>query len=116
MAQLIKKTSIKSILKLSITDGTKAYRELRQQVVDAGILNGDYCYYIIMVPVSFTGFFLSLYYISATPLAPILVFWGISLAFFTVQLAGILHDAGHRAIFVSSRNNDILGSICGVFI
>ncbi len=29
---------------------------------------------------------------------------------FTVQLAGVMHDCGHRAVFSSIRSNDLLGS------
>lgn len=30
-------------------------------------------------------------------------------AFFVVQVGGLVHDSGHRAIFKSAKNNDILG-------
>jgi fatty acid desaturase len=33
----------------------------------------------------------------------------LAFSFFTVQLAGIMHDCGHRAVFASPRNNDLLG-------
>ena len=33
----------------------------------------------------------------------------LAFSFFTVQLAGIMHDCGHRAVFSSTRNNDVLG-------
>jgi fatty acid desaturase len=33
----------------------------------------------------------------------------LAFSFFTVQLAGIMHDCGHRAVFASARDNDLLG-------
>jgi fatty acid desaturase len=33
----------------------------------------------------------------------------LAFSFFTVQLAGIMHDCGHRAVFRSTRHNDLLG-------
>jgi fatty acid desaturase len=40
----------------------------------------------------------------------------LSLSFFTVQQAGLMHDSGHRAVFRSKRLNDLLGLANGAAI
>jgi fatty acid desaturase len=40
----------------------------------------------------------------------------LSFSFFTVQLAGIMHDGGHRAIFRSRHLNDALGFVAAASI
>ncbi len=102
--------------KTTILTGARAYGELRQAVTKAGILERDYSYYIFMTLFAYSGFFMSGYYIYTVSSWPFLAFWSVVFAFFTVQVAGLLHDAGHRAIFKSSILNDIYGTICSSLI
>jgi len=117
MSKKIKNTGKHSaLLKLTIPDGTKSYIELKQQVAKAGIFDREYTYYAVLSIFVFSGFLLSTFKILTTPVNAWLFLWAILFAFFTVQIAGILHDAGHRAVFKSTKWNDVLGTICGAFI
>jgi fatty acid desaturase len=114
MAKHITKKTVDN--KLSMVAGTQAYTELREIVLKKGVLDRSYGYYTFMILFAYGGFFLSGYNVfTLTALLP-LVASCIVFAFFTVQIAGILHDAGHRAIFKSTLYNDILGTICGTLI
>lgn len=99
--------------KISILDGTEAYRELKLEVTKAGILKRSYGYYTLFTLFALGGFFLSLYELYFRAHGMLLLFWGVLFALFAVQLGGLLHDSGHRAIFKSTRWNDVLGFICG---
>lgn len=102
--------------KLTVVDGTKAYRQLRKEVIQAGILNRAYGYYTILAIVAFAGYFFCLYqlYILESPLQ--LVFMGLLFTVFAVQVGGFLHDAGHRAIAKTTKMNNIVGYLSGIFI
>lgn len=102
--------------KLAVPQGMKAYTELRQQVVAAGILERSYTYYTFLILFSLIGYFLSMVglYFSATPLQ--LIIFVALFALFTVQLAGLIHDAGHRAIMKSTKTNDFIGYFIGSIV
>jgi fatty acid desaturase len=86
-----------------------AYASLKADVVGAGILRRSLSFYLPLIAVSFAGYALSAWAIIAwTAYAPLLAAC-LSFTFFTVQLAGLMHDAGHRAVFSSIRLNDLLG-------
>lgn len=109
MVKLIKKEQIKKIQKISALDGASAYAALKQEITKAGILDRSYTYYFFLALFITCGFILSAYYIVRTPMSWQLVFWCLSLAFFSVQIGGFIHDGGHRAIMKSPKNNDFLG-------
>jgi fatty acid desaturase len=92
-----------------ILDGTKAYIQLRQQITEHGILDRAYGYYALNTFFTYAGILLSGYAIFVTPISVQLVFWCLVMAFFVVQVGGLFHDAGHRAIAKSTKVNDILG-------
>lgn len=102
--------------KLSVLDGAAAYAKLRETVTKEGVLNRSYGYYTFTILLIFFGFFISAYnlFVQKSPLQ--LIVWGIIFSFFSVQIAGLFHDAGHRAIFKSTRFNDIFGYIFGAMI
>jgi len=102
--------------KLSVLDGVKVYTKLRQDVTKAGILERDYRYYTLIIFFSFAGFATSVFMVFTTTSYPLLFLWLLVLSFFTVQLAGLLHDSGHRAIFTSTRNNDLMGILSATAI
>lgn len=101
---------------LSIFNGTRAYAKLRSEVVEAGILDRSYAYYTFLAIFSFCGYFFCVYmlYILQSPLQLILM--GFLFTAFGVQIGGLLHDAGHRAIVLSTKTNNVLGSLFGFFI
>lgn len=102
--------------KLEVLDGAKAYTQLRQDVMKAGILDRAYGFYAITSLIVFSGFFFTLYMIYITSLSLALAFWSLVLGVFIVQIGGLIHDSGHRAIFNSSKMNDILGNFCGFLV
>lgn len=99
-----------------ILDGVREYGKLRLKLSQQGVFDRSYSYYGGLTILFFVGFFVSSYFlvISKSPL--LLILFGIIFSFFTVQLAGLLHDCGHRAIFKSTFMNDILGNIFGTFL
>jgi fatty acid desaturase len=96
-----------------VPEGTRLYTQLKTQARAAGVFRRSYVYYGVMSVFAFGGY--------AAAAAGILAFDGLAplfiaclaFSFFTVQLAGIMHDCGHRAVFASTRNNDILGFVAG---
>ena len=111
-----KRSSLVTFPRLSLAEGEKAYRELKKEVTQSGILNRSYGYYGVLMVIIFAGFFLSLYEIFITINSVHLVGWGIIFGFFATQIAGFIHDGGHRAIFASTKFNDVIGQIAGVVL
>jgi fatty acid desaturase len=103
---------LEGVRELSIGDGTRAYARLKSEVRAAGILNRSYSFYIPLILITIGGYLLSAGAIFALDSYPLLLLACLSFTFFTVQLAGVMHDSGHRAVFSSVRSNEILGAIC----
>src|SRR5438105_7739932 len=116
MSQTIKKNSRKASRHITVLDGTLAYADLRQKLTKQGVFERDYAFYIPFILFVFVGFFLSIYALYVLQSYPLLILAGLVFTFFSVQIAGLLHDAGHRAIFKSTKNNDIFGHICGIVL
>lgn len=95
--------------KFSEIEASKIYAELRQKVQQAKILNRDYSFYLAVGFVSLLVTFVSLYSIVTASSLVGVVFWSLVFVFFSIQLAGLFHDAGHRAIFNKPFYNDIFG-------
>jgi fatty acid desaturase len=95
-----------------VADAARAYAELRQAVIAEGLLERAYDYYAWRSGLSFL--LLGVGFASALVL-PGPVWIGLSsvvLAFGSVQVALIGHDAGHLAVFRSTRANWMLGWVC----
>ncbi len=105
-----------TLQRLTVLDGTKAYAQLRSQVIQAGILDRSYRYYMILALFTFTGYFFCLYQLYVLQSAKELIFVAILFVFFSIQIAGLLHDAGHRAIAKSTGMNNLLGYLFSSFI
>src|SRR5579859_2243060 len=90
------------------------YGELRRTIVAAGLLQRSYAYYFARSTVSFAilagGVCLAFSAASsawvALPAAAAII------AFGSVQVALIGHDAGHFSVFKSRAANTTLGSVC----
>lgn len=96
-------------VKLSLSEGSKEYAELREKVAKAGILNRDYGFYSFIFLMDMSGILFCIYeFYRQTYFFPALL-WGLGFSFFSVHIGGIIHDAGHRAIFNSSKLNDAIG-------
>jgi fatty acid desaturase len=109
MVTVIKKNKSQS----EILDGVREYAKLRQKLDAQGIFDRSYGYYTMLAICLFIGFFVSGYFIIRLSSIPFLILFGILFSFFSVQIAGLLHDAGHRTIFKSTVMNDVVGYVCG---
>lgn len=96
-------------VKIKMIDGARAYAKLSNIVAAEGILNRDYTYYSLQMTITLVGFAFSLFLIIASSNLAVIVALSVIFAFFAVQIAGLVHDTGHRAIFKSAKNNDIFG-------
>lgn len=92
-----------------LKDHADAYARLKADITNAGILRRSYSFYLPLILFSFAGYALSLWAILAWNAYPLLLVACLGVSFFTVQLAGLMHDAGHRAAFASKRANNWLG-------
>lgn len=108
--------NIVNIRKITPVAGNKLYAQLRKQVTQAGILDRSYFYYSVLIPLEFACFFffLGLFIIQKNPLPVVIATVGVSI--FSVRFGGLIHDAGHRALFKSSLINDLFGYFCSSFI
>lgn len=102
--------------KLSPQEGQQAYIELRRQVMEAGILERSYRYYAFLIGSDFIGFSIALYFLIAFTHPLIVIAATVALAFFSVHIGGLIHDAGHRAIFRSKFSNEVAGIIFSAII
>lgn len=102
--------------RITPVDGARLYASLREEVTKAGILNRDYRYYAFLSLFIFGGYACSLYNIFKADTPALIIVCGLAFAFFSVQIAGLIHDAGHRSIFQSVRNNDLTGNMFSFFV
>lgn len=102
--------------KISQADSAKIYAKLKKDISAAGILDRDYFYYTLVGIFAFGGFFLSLFFLITLDSFIGVFLSSLAFSIFTIQFAGIFHDASHRAIFKSAKNNDILGYITCAFL
>jgi fatty acid desaturase len=96
-----------------LSEAHGAYAELRRTVASAGLLERAYGYYLWRTALSFLllAIGIALPFI-LVPSAHGLVVAALAIAFGSIQVALIGHDAGHLAIFKSARANFTLGSLC----
>jgi fatty acid desaturase len=92
---------------------SSAYAELREAIVAAGFLDRAYGYYAWRTALSMAllggGVALGL---GLPPSAGGLLVAALAIAFGSVQVALIGHDAGHLAVFRDGRANGLLGTLC----
>src|SRR5258708_4346156 len=112
MVKIIKKNNTQS----EMLDGVREYVKLRQQMQALGVFDRAYGYYTFITIITFVGLFFSAYKIFVSPISVELILWCLFMAFFTVQVGGLVHDAGHRAIMNSTKFNDLLGHIFGSIV
>ncbi len=91
----------------------REYIKLKNKIEASGILDRSYFYYsflflsdILFLSLTVVGIFVAQNLIQVAVLAALF-------GFFAVRMGGLMHDAGHRAIFNSERNNDIAGYFFG---
>lgn len=103
-------------VRIKFIDGVKAYAALSAAVNKDGILNRSYIYYAIQSAAVFLGFFACLVAIFYSSNLYLVAALSVIFGFFAVQIAGLVHDSGHRTVFKSTKNNDILGYLCSAFV
>lgn len=86
---------------------TDAYATLRARVVAAGLLRRSYAYYAWRTPLSFAMLLGGVALAFFVPALAVLL-----IAFGSVQVTLIGHDAGHMAVFATRRANAALGTLC----
>jgi len=91
-----------------LSDGG-TYARLRAEVIAAGILDRSLSFYLPLIFIIFAGYAGSIAAIFVLDGFLFLTLACLSLSFFTVQQAGLMHDSGHRAVFRSKALNDVLG-------
>ena len=96
--------------------GTALYARLKAGVQAEGILDRAYVFYGVLTLTVAVGYALSTAAIVYVDSYLGLLFACLAFSFFTVQLAGIMHDCGHRAVFASARKNDVLGFLAAAAI
>ena len=94
------------------SDHARIYAQLKTTIVKAGILDRSLSYYAATILLVFAGFVASLISLYVFDDWLILAPACFAFTFFSVQVAGLMHDAGHRAVFSSKRANDVLGYVC----
>lgn len=99
-----------------IVNGVVEYGKLREKMERLGVFDRSYGYYYTLALFAFGGLFVTGYLIYLAHGIPLLIILGVLFSFFAVQIAGMLHDAGHRAIFKSNKMNDLFGLFCGIVL
>jgi fatty acid desaturase len=97
-------------------ESRQRYVRLVHEVAGDGLLRRDYAYYALLIAGIILGLAVTLLQIIRLPASPLLFGWALAFAFFSAQVCGIVHDAGHRAIFASRRWNDVTGEVCCTFL
>lgn len=107
---------LKKYRKLTPAEGARVYRELKTAVTKAGILNRDYVYYSGLSALDILGFIFFIWQLLIQTRVIGVIAASVGLAIFAVRLGGLIHDAGHRAIFKSALINDIFAYFCSSII
>ncbi len=100
----------------SYHEGVQAYINLKREVTEAGIFKRSYLYYTFLLSFVFAGFTATLIFMIMARSNLWITVWGLAFAFFAVHIGGIMHDAGHRAMFKTSKWNDVVGMISGALL
>lgn len=101
---------------LSVQAGTEVYARLKAEINAAGILDRSPGFYLPLIVLDFLGYGLCAAGIIAFEALLPLTLACLGFTFFSVQLAGLMHDGGHRAAFASKTLNDVLGCAAGAAI
>jgi len=96
---------------LGYAEGAEVYAKLRADVTEAGILKRAYWYYSFITLTDIGLFLFCTYLLTAQNNLIITILSIIGIAFFSVRMGGLIHDAAHRAIFKSVALNDAFGYI-----
>jgi fatty acid desaturase len=101
---------------LTVAEATRAYAHLKAEVARAGLFERSLRFYAGLALFAFGGYAASVYAIAVLDQPALLGLACLSFSFFSVQVAGLMHDSGHRAVFASVRNNDLLGYVSAALL
>jgi fatty acid desaturase len=101
---------------VAIDDATRAYSNLKSELKAAGLFRRQYRFYAALIAFAFGGYAAAAAGIVAFDSVLPLALASLAFTFFGVQLAGLMHDSGHRAVFDSNSRNDVLGYACAALI
>ncbi len=101
---------------VTVSAASLAYTRLKREAQQAGIFDRSPFFYAALVPFVLLGYALSAWAIVELDNYAFLALACLGFSFFSVQFGGLMHDCGHRAVFASIRNNDILGYVCSAFL
>jgi fatty acid desaturase len=101
---------------LSIAEATRAYSQLKAQLAAAGLFQRSYRFYFLLTAFAFSGYVASVIAIASFDHLLPLSIACLGFTFFSVQVAGLMHDSGHRAIFASTSKNDFFGYVCAALL
>jgi fatty acid desaturase len=102
------------LVPVNIHDGTYAW--LKAETIRGRIHEKSLLFYWLLIASSFGGYSLSAWAIFILDDYLLLTLACMSFTIFSVQVAGLMHDSGHRAVFQSVRCNDILGHISATLL
>ena len=114
--RITKQSDIRNSRVINPREGLQMYIELRNEVTKSKILKRSYIYYFFITCLEFLGFGFFLYQLVIQRNPWLTFFTSLGIAFFSVRIGGLIHDAGHRAIFRSTKLNDLFGYFCSFII
>jgi len=92
------------------------YTRLKAEITEAGLFEPSPFFYIPLIVLAFSAYLISAWAIIVwTDYLP-LGMACLCFSFSSVQIAGLMHDSGHRAAFKGRRANDLLGYACCALI
>jgi fatty acid desaturase len=97
-------------------EAARAYARLKARVAAAGLMERSRLFYALLIFFAFSGYLVCASAIVLLESYAYLTLACLAFTFFTIQVAGLMHDAGHRAVFASTRANDVLGSACSFLV
>lgn len=92
------------------------YIALQERIIAAKLLDRQYGYYAFKIATTASLLVLSIFFLAKVENFALQLLNAAFLAFVLVQVAMLMHDAGHRMIFNSSWKNDLVGLITGNLI
>lgn len=96
------------------SEGNKEYLQLRRLVAERGLLERQYLYYAIKIPLHLAMLAAGIAVIVAFDQFWVQMLNAVFLAVVFAQFGFIGHDSGHRQIFRSARNNDLVMLLAGL--
>ena len=95
-------------------EGGKEYLQLRRMVAEKGLLERQYLYYAVKVPGMLAMLALGVAVLALFDQLWVQMLNAVFLAVVFAQFGFIGHDSGHRQIFRSARNNDLVMLLAGL--